>query len=143
MNEILLAPIDSRAKLAKVLTRMEKGGARIVAANDYRWPDGLCWVLLTGDPTKQPEVFDACVIVPEVLASLFSGGSAPLFVVSPECSAYWQKEWGIMRVPALLLLQDGREQKRIEGLRDWAEYCAEVAEAWRHLERDPVQGEKV
>lgn len=131
MHETLLPAFDARAKLAKALARMEKSGVVVVTDDSTQWPTGLCWVLLTGDPTKQPEVFDACVIVPEVLSDCFGVIAVPLWIVAPEGVARWQREWSILRLPALVLCRDGTPEYRIEGLRDWRSYCDEVAAAWR------------
>lgn len=133
MNETLLPTFDARAKMAKVLARLEKHGAQIVTQEPPPWPPGLCWVLLTGDVTKQPEVFDACVIVPEVLSDCFGANEIPLWVVSPEGVARWQREWGILRLPALILCRGGSPEYRIEGLRDWRAYCDEVVAAQRQV----------
>jgi len=95
MHETLLPAFDARAKLAKVLARLEKNGVPVVTNTTTQWPTGLCWVLLTGDPTKQPEVFDACVIVPEVLSDCFGVIAVPLWIVAPEGVARWQREWGM------------------------------------------------
>lgn len=88
-------------------------------------PPGQSLVLLTDDPQRNPEVLDACVILPEALKPLRRDDLAT-WVADSLSSAVLMKRFGIARAPAVIFLRDGTMQGHLNGIRDWHEYRSAV-----------------
>lgn len=85
----------------------------------------LLAVLFTGDPTRTPESWDVCVVLPEVLREVPGVRAATL---SPADSRRLAPVYGVDRFPSLVVLKHGLCVGAIEGMRDWLPFCAELAQ---------------
>lgn len=104
----------------------QKHGFQRVSDADSAWPAGLCALLLTEDPQRNPEVLDACVILPEALKPL--GEEIARRVAGPDVAPALQQRFGIARPPAVVFFRDGAYLGSLNGIRDWREYQVEIAE---------------
>ena len=104
----------------------------------------LLAVLFTGDPTRSPESWDACVVLPELLRAcrLADEGTAVAAVIlDPAASRDAAPAYGVDRLPALVVLRDGEYTGVIEGMQDWPRYLAELGRlAVAPARRPPVSG---
>jgi len=88
---------------------------------------GDALVLFLEDPVRVPESWDVAVVLPEVLAGLARAGRVVAAgFVPPELGRRWQARFGFRLWPTLLLLRGGALVGAIEGMRDWAEYEAQI-----------------
>ena len=87
---------------------------------------GHALLLFTEDPLRFKETLDLAVIVPEI-ARAFPGRFA-VGVLLPEAARALQPRYGFRRWPAIVLLRDGAYVGAVDGLRNWDEYLAAVAE---------------
>ena len=125
MSLELKAGPTSLERLATAIARMvQKHGFRTVDRENDAFPAGLAVLLLTEDPQRNPEVLDACVILPEALKMLDAGVAR--LVAGPEASADLLAAHGVARAPAVVFLRDGVAGGVLQGIRDWSEYRAEV-----------------
>jgi hydrogenase-1 operon protein HyaE len=96
-------------------------------------------ILFADDPARGGETWDIAVILPEVLRTL----AVPLragFLLPAEARKLQPRD-GFATWPALLFLRGGQYVGVIEGLRDWAGYCSEIAELLeRPASRPPAVG---
>lgn len=121
-----LAPgLTALERLETAIGRLQQkhGFVRLAAAPAF--PDGLCAVLLTEDPQRNPEVLDACVILPEALKPL--GDEIVRLVAGPEAAPALLAQFGIGRAPAVVFLRAGSYLGSINGIRDWSAYQYEIA----------------
>lgn len=81
-------------------------------------------LLFTGDPVKHPEAIDIAVILPELLKALPERLAAAR--VDPRDAADLQGRYGFTVWPCLVLLSPDGYLGRIERLRDWGVYLAEI-----------------
>lgn len=95
---------------------VDRGNAEKTAA--------LTALLLTEDPQRNPEVLDACVILPEALKPL--GEKVVRQVAGPAASAPLLQRYGVARAPAVVFLRAGEFVGVLQGIRDWNDYQAEV-----------------
>jgi hydrogenase-1 operon protein HyaE len=74
-------------------------------------------LLYTADPARSPESWDACVVLPELLA----GAGFPLrgAILDPVQSDLAAARFGIDKRPALVILREGQYVGVIEGMQDW------------------------
>ncbi len=117
------------------LERLQTAISRMVQKNGFapflpdfqvdRSASLLTALLLTEDPQRNPEVLDACVILPEALKPL--GEQLVRLVAGPEASVPLLQRYGVARAPAVVFLRDGEFVGVLQGIRDWSEYQAEVA----------------
>lgn len=103
----------------------QKHGFQRLAGDDLAFPGGLVALLLTEDPQRNPEVLDACVILPESLKPL--GSEVARWVAGPDTAPGLMQKFGVARGPAVVFLRDGQYLGGLNGIRDWREYQAEVA----------------
>ncbi|MEY2631528.1 MAG: hypothetical protein RIR00_182, partial [Pseudomonadota bacterium] len=116
------SPLD---RLETALSRMQqKHGFQRLDSSEPAFPAGLTALLLTEDPQRNPEVLDACVILPEALKPL--GDAIQRLVAGPETAAALQTKFGIARPPAVVFLRDGQYLGALTGIRDWQVYQQEV-----------------
>lgn len=122
-----LAPgLTSLERLETAIGRLrQKHGFVRLAAGIADFPGGLCAVLLTEDPQRNPEVLDACVILPEVLKPL--ADQVVRLVAGPEAAPALLQRFGVGRAPAVVFLRDGAYLGSINGIRDWSAYQYEIA----------------
>lgn len=89
-------------------------------------------LFLTAEPERVKEVLDVAVILPELVrAARYPLAAA---VVLPDAAKALAPSLGITRWPALVFLRDGAYIGAIEQLRDWSDYCLDVA---RFAESEP------
>ena len=118
---------ERAAAFDSLLERLERDAglsrfrAADVAARAAATP--LLALLFTGDPTRSPESWDVCVVLPELLALApgVAGG-----VLDPTESARAASAYGVGKLPALVLLRGGEYLGVIEGMRDWQPFAAEL-----------------
>jgi hydrogenase-1 operon protein HyaE len=88
---------------------------------------GDALVLFIEDPVRVPESWDVAVVLPEVLAGLArSGRVLPAGFVPPELGRRLQARYGFRLWPTLVALRGGELVGAIEGMRDWADYEAQI-----------------
>jgi hydrogenase-1 operon protein HyaE len=87
---------------------------------------GRTLLLFVEDPVRYKETLDLAVIVPELVRA-FPGRFA-VGVVLPEAARALQPRYGFRRWPAFVMLADGHYVGAVDGLRDWSEYGALVAD---------------
>lgn len=104
----------------------QKHGFQRVSAATVDFPGGLCALLLTEDPQRNPEVLDACVILPEALKPF--GDEIVRLVAGADAAPALLQKFGIARPPAVVFLRDGAYLGSLNGIRDWREYQKEVTE---------------
>lgn len=85
----------------------------------------LLAVLFTGDPTRTPETWDVCVVLPDVVRTVPGLAAATL---APADSRQLAPVYGVDKYPSLLVLKHGLCVGAIEGMRDWLPFCAELAQ---------------
>lgn len=126
MTQITLtAGPTSLERLQGALGRLvQKHGFLTVDREIYEFPAGPAVLLLTEDPQRNPEVLDACVILPEALKE--AGGGIVGLAAGPELSVALLQRFGATRAPAVVFLKDGQFAGLLQGIRDWNEYRAEV-----------------
>jgi hydrogenase-1 operon protein HyaE len=83
----------------------------------------LLAVLFTGDPTVSPESWDVAVVLPELLAAC--AGIAGC-VLDPQQSASAATNFGVGKLPALVVLRHGEYLGVVEGMRDWQPFVEQL-----------------
>lgn len=133
MSLELKAGPTSLERLETAIGRMvQKHGFVAVDREQPDFPAGLAVLLLTEDPQRNPEVLDACVILPEALKAL--GETVARHVAGPAVGAPLLARYGVARAPAVVFLRDGEALGVLQGIRDWQDYRAEV----ERLSRTPA-----
>lgn len=115
-------------KLAQAVARMvERHGFQPVLPEEVETyaPPGTVALLLTDDPQRNPEILDACVILPEALKPF--GDSVSPWVADAAASGPLMARFGVPRAPAVVFLRQGAFLGSLNGIRDWGEYQTEVA----------------
>lgn len=128
MSPELKAGPTSLERLQTAISRMVQKNGFAPFSPDFqvdRSAPVLIALLLTEDPQRNPEVLDACVILPEALKPL--GERIVRLVAGPEVSAPLLQRYGVARAPAVVFLRDGEFVGVLQGIRDWREYQDEVA----------------
>ena len=128
MSSELKAGPTSLERLQTAISRMVQKNGFAPFSPDFqvdRSAPVLSALLLTEDPQRNPEVLDACVILPEALKPL--GERIVRLVAGPEVSAPLLQRYGVARAPAVVFLRDGEFVGVLQGIRDWREYQDEVA----------------
>lgn len=128
MSPELKAGPTSLERLQTAISRMVQKNGFAPFSPDFqvdRSAPVLSALLLTEDPQRNPEVLDACVILPEALKPL--GERIVRLVAGPEVSAPLLQRYGVARAPAVVFLRDGEFVGVLQGIRDWREYQDEVA----------------
>lgn len=124
MIELKSGP-TSLERLQTAIERMvQKQGFLRVDRENAVFNDELTALLLTEDPLRNPEVLDACVILPEALKPL--GERIVRRVAGPELAAGLMQAYGVARPPAVVFLRQGQFVGILTGIRDWREYQDEV-----------------
>lgn len=130
MTTSLTPAITSLARLAAAIEQLVLRHAflRVDAATASAFsPPGRALLLLTDDPQRNPEVLDACVILPEALKGQ-DRSELPTFVADADASLLLMKRFAVARAPAVVLLLDGQLRGTLPGIRDWSEYIAAIAQ---------------
>jgi hydrogenase-1 operon protein HyaE len=87
---------------------------------------GRTLLVFLEDPIRIKETLDVAVIVPELVRAFpdrFAVG-----VLLPAAARAFQPRFGFRIWPAIVMLADGKYVGAIDGLRNWDEYVAAVAE---------------
>ncbi|KAB2926881.1 MAG: hydrogenase [Dechloromonas sp.] len=114
-------------RLETAISRLQqKHGFIRLQDGERDFPAGLCALLLTEDPQRNPEVLDACVILPEALKPF--GDEIARRVAGPDAAPALQQQFGVGRPPAVVFLRDGNYLGSLNGLRDWQDYQYEIAQ---------------
>ena len=79
-------------------------------------------LFVTGDPLKNPETMDVCVILPELVMA-FQHRFAP-GVVAQGVERIVRDRFEIWPTPSLIFLRDGAFLGAIPKVRDWDDYLA-------------------
>lgn len=124
MSQTLAAGPTSLDRLETAIARMVQKHGFVRVDRDDALPPGPCVLLVTEDPLRNPEVLDACVILPEALRA--AGDEIARRVAGPEAAATLQQRYGFARPPAAVFLRDGEYHGCLTGIRDWAEYRDEI-----------------
>lgn len=115
----------SLERLQTAIERMvQKHGFSRVDRETDAFVGELTALLLTEDPLRNPEVLDACVILPEALKPL--GERIVRRVAGPEVAPALLQRYGVARPPAVVFLRQGEYVGTLQGIRDWREYQDEV-----------------
>jgi hydrogenase-1 operon protein HyaE len=86
---------------------------------------GHLLLLFLEDPVRYKETLDLAVIVPEIAGAC--AGALDVGVLLPEAARVVHPRYGFRRWPAFVILKDGEYVGAVDGLRNWDEYCSEVA----------------
>lgn len=116
--------------------RAELDAPALDAASLDAWASrpGHALLFFSEDPVMYRETLDLAVIVPE-LARAFPGRFR-CALLPPEAGRTIAARYGFRRWPAIVLLRDGAYVGVIDGLRDWIDYCDELA---RLLAAEPTR----
>lgn len=83
---------------------------------------GPAVLFLTGDTTQRPEGNDVAVVVREFLRGP-QGAGLRLGLVERRDEAEVMKQFGVLVLPALVLLRDGQVLEIVARMRDWSVYA--------------------
>lgn len=86
----------------------------------------LTILFLTGDTIQRPEAADVAVVVRELMRSS-DGRRFKLGLVERRDEPAMMERFGVVVVPALVLLRDGSVQEIIARIRDWPVYTQAFA----------------
>lgn len=94
---------------------------------------GLTLLFLGDAPNRSRETVDLLVIAPEIRAlfgavPITSGAVIPRDTRSAETLKRAVAPWGVKRLPAIVLLLEGRALGALEGLHDWQGYQSGLVE---------------
>lgn len=87
---------------------------------------GPAILFLTGDNILRPEATDVAVVVRELLRSP-AGRGIRFGIVDRRDEPAMMQKFGVVVVPALVLLRDGAVQEIIARIRDWPVYAQALA----------------
>jgi hydrogenase-1 operon protein HyaE len=87
---------------------------------------GHTLLVFVEDPVRVKETLDLAVIVPEIARAF--AGRFTVGVLLPDAARAVHPRYGFRRWPALVMLKGGRYVGAIDGLRNWDEYLASVAQ---------------
>lgn len=102
--------------------------------DDWANHPGHALLFFSEDPVQYRETLDLAVIVPELAKAFPKRFRCAL--LPPEAARAISVRYGFRRWPAVVLLRDGAYVGVIEGLRDWSDYCDELA---RLLAAEPTR----
>jgi hydrogenase-1 operon protein HyaE len=111
--------------------------ARLIAKHGYAEVDGdthqsfaaragHALLVFVEDPVRVRESLDLAVIVPEIARAF--AGRFTVGVLLPEAARAVHPRYGFRRWPALVMLKDGQYVGAVDGLRNWDEYLATIAQ---------------
>ena len=125
-------PADAAPLVAALVVRHRFAAVGAETLDAFVAQPGATVLAFTEDPVRYRETLDLAVIVPE-LARAFAGRFRVGVLFAHEARAC-QPRFGFRRWPALVVLRDGAYVGAIDGLREWAQYVAEM----EHLLRAPA-----
>jgi hydrogenase-1 operon protein HyaE len=134
---------DARERLRTVLDRLSTrhGFVALDTASyeDFRRAPGSAAVLFLDDPAREPEVWDAVIVLPEVVAA--AREALRVGYLDPGSAERLMPRYGLKRRPALLVLRAGEYLGAIEGMRDYREYVIRLRDLMgRAPSRPPTIG---
>lgn len=133
---------EREAAMAALLNRLaSEAGIPTLRAADvpvHAAAEPLLALLFTGDPTRTPESWDVCVVLPDVVRTVPAMRAATL---APDASRELAPAFGVDKLPSVVVLKHGEYAGVIEGMRDWLPFCAELAQlAVAPVRRPPGTG---
>jgi hydrogenase-1 operon protein HyaE len=84
-------------------------------------------LFFSGDPVRFGEVLDVAVVLPELRAAF--RGRFDIGLIAREHEDTLAKRFGVQRWPSLVFVREGGYLATVSGMRDWADYIAEVGAA--------------
>ncbi|MFP4002267.1 MAG: hypothetical protein ACLFV8_00725 [Alphaproteobacteria bacterium] len=88
--------------------------------------EGARVLFITGDPEKQSHTNDVAVVLPEIVKAF--GGRLEAGVLERDLEAEVMPVLGVLMLPALVFLRDGRMLGFLSRMQDWDVYLEKVAE---------------
>lgn len=88
-------------------------------------------LFLTGDPANLSHTNDVAVVLPEIVAAF--GGDFEAAVLRRDLESEVMPAFGVLMLPALIFLRDGRMLGFLSRMQDWDVYLDKVA---RFLKRE-------
>ena len=86
-----------------------------------------CVLFITGDTVQRPEAADVGVVLREVLKGLPAAHDIRVGVVARSDEGAVMKKYGVVVLPALVLLRDGQVVDILARMRDWDDYARAFA----------------
>jgi hydrogenase-1 operon protein HyaE len=101
------------------------GAARVDAASVEAFVGDAprCVLFLTGDTLQRPEAADVGVVLREVLKGLPAPHGIRVGIVARPDEGAVMKRYGVVVLPALVLLRDGQVVDIVARMRDWDVYA--------------------
>jgi len=124
----LAAGADARSwpLIAQLFTKHGFAEVTADAFDGWRTRPGRTLLVFLEDPGRFKETLDLAVIVPELVRAF--PGRFDVGVLLPDAARALCAHYGFRRWPAMVMLADGRYVGAVDGLRNWDEYLAEVAQ---------------
>jgi hypothetical protein len=107
LDSLLAVPSVSQVSAATLASFVDAGGP--------------CVLFVTGDMVQRPEGADVAVVVRELLRGP-KGAGLRLAVVERRDEGAIMQQYGVVVLPALVLIRDGKVQEIIARMRDWQIY---------------------
>ena len=126
MNALPRQPNTPHPLLAQLVDKHGFTELRSDSFDAFADAPGRALIAFTEDPARFRETLDLAVIVPEIVRAF--GGRLRAGVLFPDAARAVAARYGFRRWPALVMLADGQYVGAIDGLRNWDEYLAEVAQ---------------
>ncbi len=86
-----------------------------------------CVLFITGDTVQRPEAADVGVVLREVLKGLPAAHDIRVGIVARSEEGAVMKKYGVVVLPALVLLRDGQVVDILARMRDWDVYARAFA----------------
>lgn len=83
-------------------------------------------LFITGDPAKLSHTNDVAVVLPEIVAA--SGGVMQAAVLDRDLEGAVMPAFGVLMLPALVFVRDGRYLGFLSRMQDWDVYLSKVGE---------------
>lgn len=105
------------------------GAGRVDAAGVEAFVGGAphCVLFITGDTVQRPEAADVGVVLREVLKGLPAAHGIRVGIVARAEEGAVMKKYGVVVLPALVLLRDGQVVDILARMRDWDVYARAFA----------------
>ncbi|SIS70660.1 thioredoxin domain-containing protein [Phaeovulum vinaykumarii] len=112
-----------------LLARLETdlGWPRLCSLSDvaeFTHRPGAHCLLVPGDPQRNLETSDACVILPELRSAFQNAFDCAL--VDDAIEAQIREAYRALKTPGFLFFRDGRFLGAIEKIRDWDDYLSRI-----------------
>ncbi len=128
------APKPLHPLLARFVAELGAPALSAESYDDWASAPGRALVFFSEDPVQYRETLDLAVIVPELARAFPARFRSALLL--PAAARAIAPRYGFRKWPAVVMLADGRYVGAIDGLRNWDDYCVELA---RLLEAEPTR----